>query len=319
MILIDSFHVNTGGGAILLEQFLKKLNEEKKSYYLIKDIRLSLKKSFFIGSKATVLICKNSFQRHLHLFKLRKKVVKVIYFNGIPPVINLFTCSSYCYFQNINHITIGLRYCYFLLFSRNITTWIFQTNYTKNQFCKKFKTHKNKVIPFFSEIPKKIKNYHIDNIKENTFFYPTSNHKHKNNELLIKAFSNLSHHSDIKLKITLEPNNDSYKKSNIEFIGRLDKLTTLKEMKKCEFIIHPSLGESFGMVLIEAAQLGKKVIASDLPYVKEIIKPSLIFNPYDIFSIESSIINAKTNSLNPASLIISNNLKILINLLYEKI
>ena len=43
-------------------------------------------------------------------------------------------------------------------------------------------------------------------------------------------------------------------------------------------MVFPSIFESFGLPLIEAAQLGLKVIAPKTDYVTELIKPSLFFN-----------------------------------------
>ena len=57
-------------------------------------------------------------------------------------------------------------------------------------------------------------------------------------------------------------------------------------------MIFSSLFESFGLPLIESTNHGCKVIASDLPYVHEIIRPSLTFDPYLVESISDSILKA---------------------------
>ena len=57
------------------------------------------------------------------------------------------------------------------------------------------------------------------------------------------------------------------------------------------------LAESFGLPLIEGCEAGCKIIASDLPYVHEIIRPSLTFDPYSVHSI-SKLINQSLQDKN---------------------
>ena len=68
--------------------------------------------------------------------------------------------------------------------------------------------------------------------------------------------------------------------NNIEIInvGELDHKDIILLMSKTIFLVFPSIFESFGLPLIEAAQLGLKVIAPKTDYVTELIKPSLFFN-----------------------------------------
>ena len=77
----------------------------------------------------------------------------------------------------------------------------------------------------------------------------------------------------------------------------------------CEFAIYPSLLESFGLPLIEAANHGCKVIASNLPYVHEIVEPSQTFDPYSTESISNAILNAiDTDDLPKTKVLVENKL-----------
>ena len=82
------------------------------------------------------------------------------------------------------------------------------------------------------------------------------------------------------------------KNLKVEFHGTLSEegVNVIYNLNK--FAIYPSLVESFGLPLIESVNHGCKVIASDLPYVHEIIKPSLTFDPYSIESISNAILKA---------------------------
>ena len=47
--------------------------------------------------------------------------------------------------------------------------------------------------------------------------------------------------------------------------------------------------ESFGLPIVEAIELGCKIIVSDLPFANSICKPSLVFNPNDKIEIAKAI------------------------------
>ena len=88
----------------------------------------------------------------------------------------------------------------------------------------------------------------------------------------------------------------------------------IKSYKENSFCIYPSLKESFGLPLIEAAQLGNQVIAADLPYVYEVIKPSLTFDPYSTQSISNAILKAiETDNLPETKVLVENKLNNFMN------
>jgi glycosyltransferase involved in cell wall biosynthesis len=72
-------------------------------------------------------------------------------------------------------------------------------------------------------------------------------------------------------------------------------------------LIYPSIIESFGLPLIESIEFNCKIIASDLDYVKEIVNPSIIFNPFSVLSISNSIDFAlENNDIKESEIIINN-------------
>lgn len=91
---------------------------------------------------------------------------------------------------------------------------------------------------------------------------------------------------------------DFLKKMGVNIINHKEcSIQQIKELYKISnYFIFPSLAESFGLPLIEAASAGCKIIASDLPYVFNIIDPSLTFNPMDYQSIVNSLITSKDYS-----------------------
>ena len=126
----------------------------------------------------------------------------------------------------------------------------------------------------------------------------SSGFSQKNNISLIKAFIVVAIKPDKEIKLPLTLNKEKLTKNTYpnnlkgEFHETLseDKANTL--YRSSEFAIYPSLVESFGLPLIEASNHNCKVIANNLSYVHEIIKPSLTFDPYSIENISRAILKA---------------------------
>jgi glycosyltransferase involved in cell wall biosynthesis len=56
-----------------------------------------------------------------------------------------------------------------------------------------------------------------------------------------------------------------------EFVGNLDFERVLQYYKSCDLLVFPSFLESFGLPLVEAAKFGKKILAADLDYAREVL------------------------------------------------
>ena len=84
---------------------------------------------------------------------------------------------------------------------------------------------------------------------------------------------------------------------------------------KCKATIYPSHDESLGLGLLEAIHTGCDVIASDLPFVHAICKPSATFKVKSPESIANAIINYEKNIFYHSELTINNEINSLIQLL----
>ena len=116
-------------------------------------------------------------------------------------------------------------------------------------------------------------------------------------------------HKDLFSKIN-SLHSKGYPIHNLGFISR-DKLSRIYNMH--EFLIYPSLAESFGLGIIEAIENGCKVIGSDLPYLYEVCEPSLVFDPHQESSIYSAFHLALTTKLKPTQQKIHNQIDIFIH------
>ena len=315
MVLIDATHINTGGGKILLIELLNGFRNVEDEIILVLDNRINWPHLAVNDNLRIIFVEGTIISRTLLIFKLNRKYnfKSIFYFNGLPPVINFKKNKTFAYFQNTTILKNKLKRLYFKFFQRNVETWIFQTQLTRNEYLQKFTPRNTLVIPFFPILSDREKNFLI---KKKIFFYPTSNLIHKNNNILIETFKNLYNSGiDVKLELTLNREDYSGKITpNINFLGMLSRQEVLKKYVSGCTMIHPSIEESFGLVLIEACQYDLNIICSDLPYVFQIIQPTAVFNPYDSDDIFRVILNyTEKDVYNPAKLYVKNELNRLIN------
>lgn len=331
MILVDAVYITYGGGKVLLDLLIEKIEqtENKNKIHILIDIR---NKDLFLNvkyNKITIIFLKNSeLSRALFYIKNRNLLSKVFCFANIPPPIRL-KCKVSTFFQNIllidhelrSNFSFKLRLSLFLkeiiLKSRNnfCDDWIVQTEHVKVLLANNLNIQNQsiKIFPCFDE--KKINLKH----KTSSFFYPAINMPHKNLEKLIDVWNYLFKKNLLRneLHLTIE-NNDTnnistklfkYQQEGVPIINHkyISKFEVNKLYSKCKFVIHPSLGESFGLVLIEAIQNNCVLLAPNLPYVNSIVKPNYYFDPYKTESLEQTILSAISgeNKL-PASIIIKN-------------
>ena len=78
----------------------------------------------------------------------------------------------------------------------------------------------------------------------------------------------------------------------IKNLGFINREELYQHYQSAEYLIYPSLSESFGLGIIEAVENGCKVVGADLPYLHEVCDPSIVFNPLDQESIYKSFFYA---------------------------
>ena len=120
------------------------------------------------------------------------------------------------------------------------------------------------------------------------FFYPASYYQHKNHKKLIEAFNLLCQDASLSCKLLLTLQINQLKKiskinqPHIVCLGKLEYENIIELYDYIDYLIYPSLYESYGLPLIEASTKNVKIIASDLDYVYEVCKPCLTFDPLSI-------------------------------------
>ena len=213
-------------------------------------------------------------------------------------------------------------------FKNNADRWFVQSDFIKNKFHEEYDINKNKIelMPFYPSFKKDYKESVIR--KKNTYLYVSNAQPNKNHEKLINAFCLFydRHHLG-KLILTVSDAFPSVVNIisekillgyPIENIGFVDRDTLCQTYLSSEFLIFPSLAESFGLGLIEAIECGCKIIGADLPYTYEVCEPSIVFNPLQkksiLIALEQSISDTPVKISIPK---IRNNIKELINSLND--
>jgi glycosyltransferase involved in cell wall biosynthesis len=186
-------------------------------------------------------------------------------------------------------------------FHKNVDYFYCQTNETENDLKTSFKGIRVKKMPFYNDSELKNLKYSKKENFEYDFFYPATPDIHKNYFRLFEAIKLSSSIRQIKLCVTIDSKsskyikeiakiNDSLKYEAIINVGRVKKSKVLKIFLSSKALIFPSLEESLGLPLIEAAFISCPIIGSDLPYIYDVVENPIVFNPLSVDDIADKII-----------------------------
>ncbi|MFL2603735.1 MAG: glycosyltransferase [Flavobacteriaceae bacterium] len=328
MTLIDFTYINSHGGLNIAQYVLEYLRE-REDY---NDFLILLDKRNFLKLKTYNLkynvIYKNEISRFIFYLKYKTSFDSMICFANVPPPIKQ-NIKVKVYFHN--ELLLSTKGAEMTLIKKIILffkkqyirrldfgySWHVQTSHLKKLISSSLNIKEGKIFitPIFKEIiiNKKLK-------IPNTFLYPTSNSKHKNNERLISAFILASRKvSDkITLKLTIgQPKKNDYvlpKNLEIKYLGQLKHKKLINHYAESKYLIFPSLKESFGLPLVEGIQSGCIILSSDLNFSHEILETKYLFNPYKIEDMAEKITLAlKSKDNSSQTLKVSN----LINKIFE--
>lgn len=343
MILIDSLYINKSGGKVLFEYFISNLFLRGKidNYIFIIDVRLKSDELYKISSSKIFKLCPSERNRKKLYLQLLKQynISSVFCLNNIPPPVILINQKIFIYFHNTLLLTsAGSKYSYykqFLFFVKRIyIIFKLRPSYhiiVQSKLIKKIVEnklgHKHDnilVLPFFNE------NVNPGSFpKKQSFLYVADGVPQKNIdylftvwEILAKTFQLfpeliLTINEAEFPKITSKMNNLISKGINITNLGVSNYDDLMKVYDSSEYLVFPSLNESFGLPLIEAGLMKCKIISAALPYVNEVIEPSITFNPYKPDELVDIILNIIKNKiiLSDSKVIVKNSVNQIIQLI----
>lgn len=338
MILIDAIYINNSGGLVLLQYLIKELEKSKLDvFYLLDDRTEQLFSN--LNEDRCKFMSSLFYNRVVFYTKNKRNFTSVLCFGNIPPPIKLDVPVSVYFHQPLflsippsfslrNKIVYRLKQNILGFYKKNTSFWIVQSNLIKCRLAKKYLSEDDsrvKVIPFYPPLEFIKDDIHIR--KDKNFLYVSNSAPHKNHDLLLDAFCDAY---DINKKglLTVTVPTSSYMLCDkikqkiadgypIVNVGFVDRNELIELYLSHQYLIFPSLAESFGLGLVEAIDGGCKVIVSDLPYAYQVCKPSLTFDPNIKESIKNAIVEATEKDLPESEKIISNDINQLISLLSD--
>lgn len=331
MILIDSLYINGSGGLALLRYLIDTLQSKNIHFFLLADKRC-------IGVFDDLTNCQyieaSLYKRYVYYKKHKENFDSVLCFGNIPPPIKL-NVPVHTYFHNINLLTLNeaggygyilswaKRWVYRLL-KENTDYWVVQTSNTEKELLIHLKEKKDRVLimPF----------YNIDIFKRG------NTNQHGNDYVFVANYTGAKGHDELlegwlilqkwgingKLHLTIG-------NEHTRFLQKLEELNYCNNTivnhgfvpyedvvdlyQSSKAIIYPSHNESLGLGIVEAIEAGCDVIASDLPFVHSICKPSVVFDPFSPESIAEAIMRYEQGDSPRSVLLISNQISDLIEVI----
>lgn len=329
MLLVDSVFINNSGGKVLLNYLVEKIESSHIDVHYLFDHRCS--SSFtHIRSDRKTFVQGDIVTRHKFYKSNRYNFTKAFCFGNIPPTIKL-KIPVYTYFHNVSLLAQPSVYSrkekllknfkglVIKYLSKNTDHFVVQTQEVKNLLDHKLGLSQAKclVLPFFD-----IKKVYNDE-KQDAFVFISNGNTHKNHANLLAAWNELAKKNifpELHLTVT-----DNYK-------GLILQINQMKQQglkvtnhgytdpyelyKRSKYLIYPSLCESFGLGLVEAVESGCDVIASDLPFVYEVVNPTATFDPLSSASIAYAVENVlKGTNIKKTELTVKNGIQELLDLI----
>jgi glycosyltransferase involved in cell wall biosynthesis len=334
MILIDALFINKGGGAVLLQYLIEKIltHPKRDEFFFVLDPRFdrpaALDKNY--------VVVNNKIQDRIKFYKENKdRYSKVFCFANTPPPIKL-KVSVYTYFQNQKlleapvhkfrreYFSVYLKYLFVKLYNKNTDYYIVQTPH----MVKGIRALGLKAVGYCLTIPfYDDRKYHeaqtafADRVADE-FVYISNPSPQKNYPTLLDAWEYLLKKGHTpKLHVTVDdtaPRLLERIKSLNDRGARIENHVYVDPRElyyNCRYLLFPSTMESYGLPLIEAVESGMKVLASELPYVYDVILPSLTFEPTDKAAIADAVLTALHTELPFPEIVTRNEVNKLISLL----
>jgi glycosyltransferase involved in cell wall biosynthesis len=337
MILIDALFINKGGGAVLLQYLIETIlaHSEKDQFFFLLDPRFEKPQ----GLTDNYTVIPNKISERIKFYKQHKNDYSCVFcFANTPPPVKL-KCPAYTYMHNQKLLEAPrqkfkkmyrgqyIKYLFVKLYNRNTDYYIVQTPHmVKEVIAVGLKDQAHCLtIPFYDNSKYVSGGVPFEQRSKDEFVFISNPSPQKNYPTLLDAWEYLLAQGHTpKLHVTIDD-------TAPDFLARVNELNARgarivnhvyvdpRELYfNCPYLIFPSIMESFGLPLIEAADSGMKVLAADLPYVYDVVTPSATFAPYDKTAIAQAVLHAMNSELPFPSIVTKNEVGKLVALLLKK-
>ena len=304
-LIIEAAQTFSPGNVELLVCLLKKMSSKNiniivylghaKTYSFINDLD-------FANVKLIKTNVRDTFLRSL------KRRQNVIFFCSYPPLSmhsksivyfhsSFFTNPKTFLFDDKILINSKLRrffiYLIIKFYHQNVDSFYCQTNQIEADLKSNFNKIRVQKMPFYNDMDLIGLNHQNLTDFEYDFFYPATPDVHKNYFRLFESVRMLGKEKKIKVCVTIDKKsveyvekikeiNDYLKYEAIINVGRVSKADVLNFYIKSKAMVFPSLEESLGLPLIEAAYISCPIVGSDLPYIYDVVENPIVFDPLNV-------------------------------------
>lgn len=334
MILVDAIYTNHSGSMRLLEYFIRYLDQQGRlsEYFFLFDRRLKSDVVGKIDTRKHLFLRPSESARRLEYRNLSDEIKSVFCFGSVPPPVvikdrpvtilqhNLlfFETPGYSWSAKLFYL---VKRLYIRSRCHHSYRWLVQTSRVKQMLIKVLSQHESRVIvkPFF-EIDEGLLRSIGREQPEFSFIYPADGIAQKNHRFLFRVWEHLKENYGLRPELHLTiPSKfpelieevETLRKTGLNIInhGFVSHAAIRKLYAQHKYLLFPSLSESFGLPLIEAAYAGLIVIGSDLPYIFEVIKPSTVFDPHNVESlVDIMVALSKGLNLPPTEVLVKDNI-----------
>lgn len=319
---------------MILNHFVDRLVARNIPFVLLKDERCPRLRSEDEIDRMEVLSCKESIRKRYYKAH-RNEFSTVLCLGNVPPAIRM-PVKVYTYIHNVSLLKIPSDYPligkmkafikknYIRSLSDKTDSWIVQTSNTSNLVQRYLPSKEILVFPFYY-LPEEIKSNVRDKREDYIFIGEHTNAK--GHEYLIEAWkllANMGFHRKLHLTVSKSQicaiiSDAQQAGANIENHGYVNFDKVVELYKLCKATVYPSLNESLGLGIIEAAEAGCDVIGCDLPYLYCVCNPSEVFVPKNPQAIMEAVLRYEQQKSPKTKIRIRDKADELIDLLCEQL
>lgn len=309
-----------GGAYMILNHFVDRLVAKQVEFVLLKDERCP-KLDSEDGVPHLEVMSSATKVRNAYYRAHRDEFHSVLCLGNIPPCINM-PCKVHTYLHNVSLLKIPTDYpfkwklkawlkrAFIRHYADNTDTWVVQTSNTANLVCE-YLPCKNKevlIYPFY-KLPQVEAS---QSYTKDDYVFIGEYTNAKGHEYLVEAWRLLAKQG-FKKKLHLTVGYKGFKPiidaaisdgAVIDNHGKISFDEVAKIYNMCKATIYPSLNESLGLGIIEAAEAGCDVLGCDLPYMHSVCEPSVSFEPQNAQSIVEAVLKYEAGNCSQTRLII---------------
>lgn len=328
MVLIDAVYINTGGGKVLLLELLAALRGAADITLLL-DSRIE---GLDTAGFTTFVVAPGEFSRACFYRQHGKRLERVLCFGNVPPPVrlkadvavyfhNMLLCEPIAEIGQRRRWLASLKMAYIRFMSRNADRFLVQSSVVRSALARRIPSVAEIIeVPFYPSCSPSAGDGADLQERWNRYAYVSNAYFHKNHGVLLDAWERLACrgiYPELHLTISGDHPQLYAKIERVRARGGLVVNHGFTEAstiyRACGYQIYPSLAESFGLALVEAAEAGCAILASERTFVRQVVNPLATFDPNSASAIEEVVLRTYGKHASASEVVVLNQLSRLTN------